>query len=131
MTAGARILVAESDELLQRMLKRALEREGYTVVLVPRTAELSSDIAQTVPNLIVLGIRSLDAPTSGRIARLRGNPHLTALPVVVWAASDTGSGRRELSELGIVDYVMKGQLSVLLAAIKRSLGDAVEPRLST
>ena len=121
MAQGARILVAEDNEVLQKLVKRAFEREGYIVVQAFSSAELSLELERAVPDLIVLDVGLPDADGRDVLANLKRNPKTNCIPVVVWSGRDSPSDRRIALELGAEDYVEKGPASRLVAKIERLL----------
>ncbi len=117
-TAGIRILVAEDDRELQRLLKRSLERLGYVVTQVFTAADVFHEIAvDPLPDVLVLDFTLPDADGRDLLRRLKGDPRTAPIPTLVWSGRDADSERRIAIELGADDYVEKGALSTLIAAI--------------
>jgi two-component system, OmpR family, KDP operon response regulator KdpE len=121
MAQGATILVAEDNEVLQRLVKQTLECAGYIVVQAFSGAELNREVERAAPDLIVLDIGLPDADGRDILARLKKDPKTTGIPVVVWSGRDTPSDRRIALELGAEDYVEKGPPSRLVGKIERLL----------
>jgi len=121
MSAGARILVAEDNEVLQKLVKRAFEREGYVVVPALTAAEMLAEVAREKPDLIVLDVGLPDGDGRDLLAMLKKESRTRAIPVVVWSGRDTESDRRIALELGAEDYVEKGPASALVSKIERLL----------
>jgi len=121
MPHGSRILVAEDNEMLQRVVKRAFEREGYIVVQAFSSAELSREIEIAAPDLIVLDVGLPDADGRDILANLKKDPKTTGIPVVVWSGRDAPSDRRIALSLGAEDYVEKGPPSRLVGKVERLL----------
>lgn len=121
MSAGARILVAEDNEVLQKLVKRSFEREGYVVVQAFSGAELAREVALATPDLIVLDVTLPDADGRDLLAKLKKDPETASIPVIVWSGRDAGSDRRISLELGAEDYVEKGPPSTLVGKIERLL----------
>jgi len=121
MSAGARILVAEDNEVLQKLAKRSFEREGYIVVQAFTGAELMRELALATPDLIVLDVALPDADGRDLLAKLKKDPETASVPVIVWSGRDAESDRRISLELGAEDYVEKGPPSTLVGKIERLL----------
>jgi two-component system, OmpR family, KDP operon response regulator KdpE len=121
MAAGARILVAEDNEDLQKLVKRAFEREGYVVVPALTAAQMVAEIAQEKPDLIVLDVGLPDGDGRDLLAMLKKAPRTRSIPVVIWSGRDAESDRRIALDLGAEDYVEKGRTSELVRKIERLL----------
>ena len=129
MAEGARILVAEDNEKLQELVKRALEREGYRVAQAFNGAQLGREVLQTRPDLIVLDVKLPDADGRDLLSMLKRDPTTAEIPVVVWSGRDPGSDRQIALDLGAEDYVEKGAPSELVSKIERILFRLNERRL--
>ena len=121
MSAGARILVAEDNEVLQKLVKRAFEREGYVVIPALTAAEMMAEIAREKPDLIVLDVGLPDGDGRDLLATLKKTPRTRSIPVVIWSGRDAESDRRIALDLGAEDYVEKGPTSELVRQIERLL----------
>jgi CheY-like chemotaxis protein len=121
MAEGARILVAEDNEQLQQLVKRALEREGYRVTQAFNGAELVRAVLQAKPDLIVLDVKLPDADGRDLLSMLKRDPTTAPIPVVMWSGRDPGSDRQIALELGAEDFVEKGAPSELVSKIERIL----------
>ena len=121
MSAGARILVAEDNEDLQKLVKRAFERDGYVVVSALTAAEMTAEIAREKPDLIVLDVGLPDGDGRDLLAMLKKAPRTRSIPVVIWSGRDAESDRRIALDLGAEDYVEKGPTSELVRKIERLL----------
>ena len=114
-------MVAEDDEVLQRLVKRILEREGYAVMQATSAAEMTGELAKGIPDLIVLDLGLPDADGRDLLSKLKKDPKTAAIPVVVWSGRDAASDRRIALDLGAEDYVEKGPASELVWKIERLL----------
>lgn len=122
MAEGATIVLVEDNQTLAALLRRALEREGYTVVVVSTGIEMMAVLRSgQVPDLIVLDVRLPDADGRDLLAALKKDPKTTGIPVVVWSGGGEQSERRIVLELGAEDYVQKGPPSTLVPKIERIL----------
>ena len=121
MSAGARILVAEDNEALQKLVKRAFERAGYVVVPALTGHEMMAEIAKEKPDLIVLDVGLPDGDGRDLLATLKKSPRTRTIPVVMWSGRDMESDRRIALDLGADDYVQKGPTSDLVRQVERLL----------
>lgn len=121
MSAGARILVAEDNEALQKLVKRAFEREGYVVVPALTAGEMMAEIAKEKPDLIVLDVGLPDGDGRDLLATLKKSSRTRTIPVVMWSGRDRESDRRIALDLGADDYVQKGPTSELVRQVERLL----------
>jgi DNA-binding response OmpR family regulator len=121
MATGARILVAEDNEALQSLVKRAFEREGYVVVSALTAAEMMAEIAREKPDVIVLDVGLPDGDGRDLLAALKKASRTRSIPVVIWSGRETESDRRIALELGAEDYLEKGPASELVGKIERVL----------
>jgi DNA-binding response OmpR family regulator len=121
MTQGARILVAEDNEKLQALLKRALEREGYVVAQAFNGAELTRELAVAKPDLIVLDVSLPDADGRDILAALKKDARTELIPILIWSGRNPDSDRQIALELGAEDFVEKGPPSELVSKIERVL----------
>jgi DNA-binding response OmpR family regulator len=116
-----RILLADDDEHVRRVVKRIAEVHGYEVVEASTAAQVRKMVLETRPALVVLDIRFPDADGRDILAQLKSDPDTASLPVLVWSARDPDSDRRIALELGAEDYVEKGEVQQLVAKITRVL----------
>jgi two-component system KDP operon response regulator KdpE len=122
MSSGERILVVEDNELVQMMVKLALENAGYLVSGAANGYELLQQVTQgNPPDLIVLDVGLPDMDGRDLLAALKQDPRTTGIPVLVWSAGRNESDRRIALELGAEDYVQKGLPSRLVPKIERIL----------
>lgn len=122
MSSGERILVVEDNELVQMMVKLALEKAGYVVSAATNGYDLLQQVTQgTPPDLIVLDVGLPDMDGRDLLAALKKDTRTEGIPVLVWSAGRNESDRRIALELGAEDYVQKGPPSTLVPKIERIL----------
>ena len=121
MSGGARILLADDDEVLQELVRRALEREGYVVVPALTAAAVMAEIAKEKPDLIVLDVGLPDGDGRDLLATLKKSSRTRSIPVLIWSGRDAESDRRIALDLGAEDYVEKGSTADLVRQIERLL----------
>jgi CheY-like chemotaxis protein len=117
----ATILVAEDNEILLRILRRALEHEGYLVLEATSGAELLEQLVEARPDLIVLDVGLPDADGRDLLAKLKSEPATARIPVIVWSGSGGDSDQQAVLELGAAAFVQKGPADPLVSKIQRIL----------
>ena len=121
MKAARRILFADDDPDVQRALKRLAEKNGFELLPVLAGADVYQAALENRPDLIVLDIHFPDADGRDVLSRLKADPRISNIPVVVWSGRDPESDRRIALDLGAEDYVEKRDPSTLLPKIERVL----------
>jgi CheY-like chemotaxis protein len=121
MKAARRILFADDDPDVQRALKRLAEKNGFELLPVLAGADVYQAALESRPDLIVLDIHFPDADGRDVLSRLKADPRISNIPVVVWSGRDAQSDRRIALDLGAEDYVEKRDPSTLLPKIERVL----------
>jgi CheY-like chemotaxis protein len=112
---GGRILVIEDEPDVARLVKRYLERGGYTAVIAADGEEGLREAHDAPTNLVLLDVVLPGADGLTVLEWLKSDPDTAAIPVVLLSiVPDDGRARR----LGAVDYLHKPvQESTLLARI--------------
>lgn len=125
---GVRALVVEDDLPTQDLLKRNLERDGWSVALAGNGRIALETLAAQPAHLILLDLMMPEMDGFEFLDQLRRVPEWRKLPVVVITSKDlTEEDRRRLNG-GVARIIQKGALSFdeLLASI-RSLAQAGLP----
>ena len=106
---GARILVVDDEETNLRLLRRILEKSGYTnVITTPNGADVASLVDELSPDLILLDLHMPD-PDGFSILRALG-PRIDGpglLPVLVLTGDSTSETKRAALSLGARDFLAK------------------------
>jgi CheY-like chemotaxis protein len=107
---GSDLLIGllEDDLAIQEMLRLVLEGEGHTVAIYANAetclADLHADDPQPgpfSPDLLVVDLRlSTSLPGTAVVERMRANPRLSNLPVILMTAS-TSINHQELKRLRV------------------------------
>jgi two-component system, cell cycle sensor histidine kinase and response regulator CckA len=125
--AGVTILIVEDDDAIRPVLKRVLERKGYTLLVASNGAE-ALRLAEGIepPDELTLAITDLMMPGMGGIQLLahltRMFPGLRAL--LMSGYSDDAIGRAGLPE-GRVSFLQK---PFSLDELTRRVAEVLEPR---
>jgi len=118
-----KILIVEDDEAQRRMLKIALEREGYTVVtaLAGQNALVYGELSH--PDLILLDIM-LAGHMDGLevLSKFKASHGIASTPIIMMSALSDEARIQYAREVGAVDYVTKPyELSDLLMRVHSAL----------
>jgi CheY-like chemotaxis protein len=116
----ARILVAEDDENDIMLLKRAFFKAGFDVPIhFVRDGQETVDYLEgkppfnpethPLPTMLLLDLKMPRLNGFDVLEWLRGQPHLSRLPVVVFTSSDQPDDRRRAQGLGVDSYLVKPQ----------------------
>jgi adenylate cyclase len=102
-----RIMIVDDNEDNLELLSLMLMREGYEVLTADNGAVALSMIERTPPDLLLLDLMMPNIDGHVVAARIRNNPMLPFIPIViVTAKTDTSNKVRSLEE-GADDYVTK------------------------
>ena len=117
---GARILVADDDEQMRRLLKMVLEREGYVVEEARDGLDALERIETHPPDLILLDVDMPRLDGFGVLEELRARVNTAALPVVMLTGRVESEG--DALDLGAQDFLAKPvQPSALKARVRAVL----------
>lgn len=114
-------MIVEDNEMLATLLRHALEREDYEVVVAQSGTEMMKLLHASQPDLIVLDVGLPDVDGRDLLSALKKDPRTFHTPVMVWSGRYADSNRRIALELGAEDFVEKGPPSMLVPKIERVL----------
>jgi two-component system, OmpR family, phosphate regulon response regulator PhoB len=106
------ILVVDDEEDLRNLLDLSLRREGFETVLAATAGEALEKLRTLRPSLVVLDLMLPDLPGTEVARRIRANPDLAAVPIVMLTARGEEIDRVVGFEVGADDYVVKASFSV-------------------
>src|SRR5205807_3921833 len=119
-----RLLVVDDDRAVREALRRALTLAGYEVRLAEDGAEAIEQVAQAIPDAVVLdiGMPAMDGLEVCRRLRLLGN----RVPILMLTAREAISDRVAGLDAGADDYLVKpfdvNELKARLRALLRRTG---------
>jgi DNA-binding response OmpR family regulator len=120
-----KILIAEDDPSLRKVLMKKLESAGYKV-LEASDGEIAINLAlQEKPDLVILDELMPKYTGTGVVKRLRGDPEWGAkVPVFILTNIDEGTNTYEQVKDLANRYFIKSNtpLDTIIAAIKETLG---------
>jgi two-component system, OmpR family, KDP operon response regulator KdpE len=128
-----RILVVDDDQPLLRALSISLGARGYQIDIAHTGEEALDAAAHHHPDVILL---DLGLPGIDGVDVIRGLRGWSQVPVIVLSARHQGASKVEALDAGADDYVTKPfamdeLLARIRAALRRSVGTEVEPRVET
>jgi two-component system response regulator MprA len=124
-----RILVVDDDRAVRDALRRALTLGGYDVVTAAGGQQGLTEVAQSLPDAVVLdvGMPGLDGLEVCRRLRVAGN----RVPVLMLTARDAVTDRIDGLDAGADDYLVKpfdiGELKARLRALMRRTAGEGDP----
>lgn len=114
-----RLLVVEDETRIAEMVKRALDRAGFTVDTVDRSADAREALALTAYDAAILDLGLPDGDGLRLLAELRGARN--AVPVLVLTARDSVEARVSGLDAGADDYLVKPFAMAELVARTKAL----------
>lgn len=122
---GRRVLVAEDDDLIADLIGHKLRLKGFEVEIVADGADAWERIRTGRPHVVILdgmlpGLDGLDV-----LRRMREDPALATIPVVMLTARRREQDIVNALSLGASDYLVKPFMpEELLARVERLLTGA-------
>jgi len=115
-SAKATILVVDDNDMNRDMLSRRLEREGYQSVLAEDGYMALDLLASNSIDLVLLDIMMPRLDGYQVLGRIKADPRLHNIPVIMITAIDEIDSTVKCIELGAEDYLPKPFNPVLLRA---------------
>ena len=103
------ILVVEDEEPLQEIVRLKLEREGFNVLTADTGEEAVRLIKERKPTLIWLDILLPGMDGLEVLQKIREDPAMRDLPVVMVSVSYSRSKLQQALALNVVDYIVKSE----------------------
>ena len=107
MEEKRKVLVAEDDESLGKVLQEKLEAANLNVVVVKNGKECISYIKESKPDILVLDILMPVMTGVETLKEIKGTEELKDLPVIVLTNFTDVNKISEVLELGVTDYYVK------------------------
>jgi CheY-like chemotaxis protein len=103
------ILVVEDEAPLQEAVKMKLEREGYEVLIASSGEEAVQLLHEKRPTLVWLDILLPGMNGIEVLQKIRQEPTLKDLPVVIVSVSYSQPKLQEALALNVIDYIVKSE----------------------
>lgn len=110
------LLVVDDDPANREMLGRRLQKEGYTVTLAENGLQGIKLLRGRSFDLVLLDLIMPGLDGYQVLARLKGDPQLKHVPVIMISALDQENGIARCIEMGAEDYIAKPFTPVFLRA---------------
>jgi CheY-like chemotaxis protein len=124
-----RILVADDDPVILRLLQVNFNLEGFEVHTATRGEEALEKAREHLPDIILLDVMMPGVDGWEVCRRLKEDQATAAIPVIFLSARAQDQDRRRGYELGVVAYVTKPfDPGELIEVVQRSLGGSQEPQ---
>jgi CheY-like chemotaxis protein len=105
--AAARILVADDDAWILKMVSNVLERRGYAVELATDGEEAWHKAIEQKPDLVITDVMMPKVDGWALVRALRARPEFAFVPVIFLTALNSDEDRIKGFRLGADDYLPK------------------------
>lgn len=106
--AGERILVAEDEKDIQKVIRVTLKyKGGFDVQFADNGLEVLEKVRAERPDLVILDVMMPKMDGYETLRRLKGDADTASIPVVFLTAKAQGAEREEGLALGALDYLTK------------------------
>jgi DNA-binding response OmpR family regulator len=123
--ARVRVLVADDDPVILRLIEVNLGLEGFEVETATGGEDAIAKAAQVRPDVILLDVMMPGVTGWDVAARLKADQATSNIPLVFLSARSQDEDKRKGEELGVAAYVSKPFDPVeLVATIRRLAGHA-------
>jgi CheY-like chemotaxis protein len=121
-------LVAEDSDLTRSLVAATLARGGFRVVEAVDGKDALERMRAARPDVLVTDLEMPAMDGIELIRRVRAEPSLASVPVLVFSTRGTPTSKREAAEAGANAYVVKREFeeAALLEAVRRLLPAAPE-----
>jgi len=92
------ILVVEDDDVARELMRRALERRGYSVITAEDGIQGYEAATRAEPRLIITDINMPGADGVHLVRRIRDTPALAQVPILVTTGYGTGNATFSLAQ---------------------------------
>jgi GAF domain-containing protein/CheY-like chemotaxis protein/anti-sigma regulatory factor (Ser/Thr protein kinase) len=102
------VLVVDDDEPLRQLMRRILEREGFTVMEADNGRVALERAQEATPGLVVLDLMMPEMDGFEFVAEFRRHEAWRAIPIIVVTAKDVSAEDRERLNGGVERILQKG-----------------------
>lgn len=127
-----KVLVVDDEKDIVDILKYNLERENEFVVLTAKDGREALELADSIPDLIVLDIMMPELNGFEVCKQLKSNPATSKIPIIFLTAKENEIDEILGLEIGADDYISKPisprkVLARIKSVIRRTSGDYEKP----
>ncbi len=120
--SGVRVLVAEDDEFIKKIINAHLKRVGASIVLVNNGLEALAALDQQSFDIVLMDLHMPDMDGYETTVEIRKQARYAQLPVIAFSASIAEDDKRRCLASGMNGFVIKPiNISALLATFKQHL----------
>lgn len=112
---GQRILIADDDDLLTRLVKYKLDTRGYEMMVAQNGEHALELISQQKPDLVILDAMMPVMDGFEVLRRLKSDPQTRSIPVIMLTARSQEADVVLALSSGATDYIVKPFLPEELA----------------
>ena len=105
--ASKRVLIAEDEPHIVESLSFVLTRAGYEVASAPDGETAYESLSAAPPDLMILDVMLPRMNGFDLLRRLRADPALSALPVILLTAKGQSQDRRTARDIGADAFITK------------------------
>jgi len=116
-----KILIVEDDEVTICLLQKHLKNEGYSVFIAKNGIEGVEQALKILPNLIIMDVMMPEKDGVSSVLNIRTNSRLRAVPIIMYSQVSEKEEETLTRQLGVADYISKGEIKKLLETIKNIL----------
>ena len=102
-----RVLIAEDEPHIVESLRFILARAGYTVAAAGDGEAAFRSLAESRPDLMILDVMLPRLNGFELLRRVRADPALTGLPVIMLTAKGQAQDRRTAQDIGADAFITK------------------------
>ena len=128
---AARILVADDDPQITRLVRSYLEQAGFQALTAADGEQALHIIRHDRPDLAVLDVMMPKRDGCELVRLLRADPHLSSLPILMLTARVEDADKLRGLDLGADDYLTKpfnpSEVVVRVRALLRRASGALRP----
>ena len=102
-----KILIIEDEKVLSEMYQDVFLQEGFKVSLASTAEEGLEAAKKEKPDFILLDILLPKENGVSFLKKLKAEPEISSIPIVAFSNYDDPHTRKEATDLGIKDYLLK------------------------
>jgi CheY-like chemotaxis protein len=126
LPVGRTILVVDDDPFQRQMIGRVLESAGYLPLYATNGTDALSMVRKSQPDLILMDVLMPDMSGLECVQRLKNEPALSKIPVVMVTGESVRNVVLESVKLGVADFLVKPiERKSLLGKLARLLGQRI------
>lgn len=123
-TMGKKIVIAEDEEHIGRMVKFKLEKEGFTVIWARDGVSALEKVKSEMPSLVLLDVMMPGKDGIEVLKTIKADQSLMNIPVVMLTAKGQESDVISGLDAGAADYIIKPfRPTELVVRLKRLMSD--------